>query len=56
MFELLEIEYLDIEENKENEELIKKVLEQCFKNENFCCDERRSRLLRSMDQKRKIHE
>ena len=35
MFELLEIEYLDIEENKENEELIKKVLEQCFKNENL---------------------
>ena len=33
MFELLEIEYLDIEENKENEELIKKVLEQCFKEE-----------------------
>lgn len=35
MFELLEIEYLDIEENKENEELIKTVLEQCFKNENL---------------------
>ena len=35
MFELLEIEYLDIEENKEYEELIKKVLEQCFKKENL---------------------
>lgn len=35
MCELLELEYLDIEENKENEEIIKKVLEQCFKEENL---------------------
>lgn len=35
MCELLELEYLDIEENKENEKIIKKVLEQCFKEENL---------------------
>ncbi len=35
MCELLEIEYLDIEENKENEEIIKKVLNQCYKTENL---------------------
>lgn len=31
MCELLEIEYLDIPENKENEKIIKQVLEQCYK-------------------------
>lgn len=31
MCELLEIEYLDIPENKANEEIIKQVLEQCYK-------------------------
>ena len=35
MCELLEIEYLEIEENKENEEIIKKVLNQCYKTENL---------------------
>ena len=35
MCELLEIEYLDIEENKENEKKIKKVLNQCYKTENL---------------------
>lgn len=33
MCELLEIEYLDIQENKENEKIIEEVLKQCFKEE-----------------------
>lgn len=35
MCELLEIEYLDIEENKENEKIIQEVLEECYKTENL---------------------
>lgn len=31
MCELLEIEYLDIPKNKENEEIIKQVLEECYR-------------------------
>lgn len=33
MYKILEIEYLDIEENKENEKLIEKVILECFKEE-----------------------
>lgn len=32
---MYEITYLDIEENKENEEIIKQVIEQCYKEENM---------------------
>ena len=32
---MLEIVYKDIEENKEYEEVIKKVIEQCYKEENL---------------------
>lgn len=33
--EIVQIEYVEVEENKENEELIKKVVQTCFKEENL---------------------
>ena len=32
---MYQLEYLDLEENKEYEEIVKKVVEQCFKEENI---------------------
>ena len=32
---MYQLEYLDLEENKEYEEIIKKVVEQCFKEEHL---------------------
>lgn len=39
MYKILEIEYLNIEENKTNEKLIEKVIEECFKEEKLSAND-----------------